>query len=325
MCCQFTRRSCLRLHLWPYLLAIAFAVVGCGFINSKTRPKLPPTDEQKAFGDTGIPPQLRAAGVGNPEGSAVTPGGNKPADPLELTPREDIVFTKPNEPDNQLPELAELLAAPKSKIWEESESIARRRAAREGKPLLIWFTRSQNSPPSKALEDELLTTSEFEKWANEKLVRLRVDDSVHITDSDLSLDDARTREIDVRHYVDELKNRYKVMNYPTLILLNSSGEVLGRYGGYKRGSADFTWGLLKHGELVSTRAYVSWREVLEKKGYREWQDRQGRKVFAKLVSYAKGELILIEPDGSRSRTHEDKLSDADRAWITEQKNLHNMP
>lgn len=311
-------------RLWPCLIAAAFGVVGCGLIGSKLKPQ--PSDEPKPFGDTGIPPELRVRGAGNADGTAVTPGGNKPGTAgLTLTPREDIVFTKPDDPDAQVPELADLLASPQAKIWEDSETIARRRAAREGKPLLIWFTSSQNSPMCKALNEELFTSSDFDKWASEKLVRLRIDDAMRVNDPDLSLDEARTREIDVKNYAAELKKRYKVMGHPTLILLNSSGEVIGRYVGYKRGSADFTWGLLKHGESVSTRAYVTWRDALEKKGYREWQDRRGRKVFAKLVAYAKGELTLIEPDGTRSRTYEDKLSDVDRTWLTAQKKLRGLP
>jgi len=307
----------------PWLVVGMLGLNACGMFDSKTKPAK--TEEQKAFGDTGIPPQLRSRGG---DGTAVTPGGNKHGTAtLDFTPMEDIWFTNPDDPDAQVPELAALLAAPKTKpkIWEESDTISRSRSAREGKPLLILFTNSQNNSMCKALDEELLSTSNFEKWAAEKLVRMRVDATVSVKDDALSVDEAKNREADIKTYVALLKKRYKVLTYPTLILLNPGGEVLGRYPGYKSGTADFTWGLLKHGESVSTRAYAAWRAEMEKKGYREWQDRQGRKVFAKLVSYAKGELILIEPDGSRSRTHEDKLSDADRAWITEQKNLHNMP
>jgi thioredoxin-related protein len=305
----------------PWLGAWVLGLASCGLPGANTEPKK--SEEAEAFGPGGIPPQLRARGS---EGTAVAPGGNKPgAAAVNFTPMEDIVFTNPDDPDAQLPELADLLAAPKSKIWEESETLARSRSAREGKPLLMWFTNSQSSPMCKALNDELFSTSDFEKWAAEKLVRLRVDAMVRVKAPDLSLDEAKTREIDVKNYVAALKKRYKVLGHPTLILLNPSGEVIGRYVGYKRGTADVTWGLIKHGESVSSRAYATWRAGLETKGYRDWQDRRGRKVFAKLAAYAKGELVLIEPDGARSRTHEDKLSDADRAWIEEQKKIRNMP
>ena len=309
---------------WPWLLAAVFGLNACALIGSKTPKNKPePTDEQKAFGETGIPPQLRARAAA---GTAVAPGGNKSGSAaVKFDPIEDIVFTNPDDPNAQLPELATVLAAPKSKAWEESETIARSRSAREGKPLLIWFTSSQNSPMCKALNEELFSTTDFEKWATEKLVRLRVDDTVRVKDPEMSGDDARSREIDIKNYVAGLKKRYKVLGHPTLILLNPSGEVIGRYVGYQRGSADTTWGLIKHGETVSSRAYATWRADLEKKGYRDWQDRHGRKVFAKLVAYTKGELTLIEPDGARARTQEDKLGDADRSWLAEQKKLHTVP
>ncbi len=308
----------------PWLIAGVLGLSGCGLVGIKSKPA-PKPEMDKTFGETGIPPQLRGRDAAAGEGTVVTPGGNKPRlDASAFTPMEDIVFTNPDDPDAQLPELADLLAAPKSKAWEESETIARSRSVREGKPLLIWFTSSQNSPMCAALSEELFSTGDFEKWAMEKLVRLRVDDTVRVKDPGLSLDEAKTREIDIKNYVAALKKRYKVMGHPTLILLNPGGEVVGRYVGYQRGTAATTWGLIKHGESVAARQYAGWRADLEKKGYREWQDRRGRKVFAKLVSYNKGELTLIEPDGARSRTHEDKLSDGDRAWLAEQKKLRNM-
>ena len=133
-----------------------------------------------------------------------------------------------------------------------------------------------------------------------------------------------TKRVDIRNYVARMKKTYKALGYPTVILLNPSGEVIGRYCGYKRGDAEYFWGRLKHGEAVSASAYQSWRAGLEKKGYREWQDNKNRNVFAKLTGYANGTLTLIEPDGTRSRTQEKILSDKDRAWIAEQKKRHNL-
>ena len=301
------------------LLGVAVGITACGPMVTPKQPE--PTDEQKAFGPTGIPPQLRTKTDGDLTGTTVTPGGKRDTSGMSLTPMADIVFTS----ETQVPELAELLAAPKAKIWEESEAIARRRSAREGKPLLIWFTNSKFSPNCKALEQELFSKADFGAWATEKLVRMKVDAGFQATDPELSISDAETRTIDVKHYTAALKKRFKVMGHPTLILLNPSGEVIGRYAGYKRGTADFVWGQLKHAESVSTRAYTAWRAGMEKRGYRDWQDRLGRKVFAKPFGYAKGELILIDPDGSRFRTQESKLSDADRTWLAEQTRLPPPP
>lgn len=302
-----------------WILALSALLAACG-VRKVEAPK-----QDRPFGASGVPPQLRSDTPGS--GTPVTPGGNATATPqaAAFTPEEDIVFTDPDNPDATLPELSSLLSAPKKRgPWEESATIARQRASREGKPLLIWFTDSARSPMCKALAQELFSTPEFEKWASDQLIRLRVDVNPPMDDPDISLDDKETRRADIRNYVTRLKKQYKILGQPSLVMLNPSGEVIGRYRGYKRGDAEFTWGLIKQGVAVSESAYKGWRASLEKKGYREWQDRKGRKVFARLTSYSNGTLTLIEPDGTRSRTKEDKLSDQDRDWIDAQKRLRGI-
>jgi thioredoxin-related protein len=307
------------------VLFSAAALTSCGPLGIGKKPAEKKPDEQP-FGPTGIPPQLRPK---NPDpGTPVLPGGNQASTSraAALTPEEDIVYTDPDDPDAPLPELSSLLANAKRGPWEESETVAKQRSAREGKPLLIWFTDSESSPMCKALSQELFSTNDFGNWATEKLVRLRVDAAnIKIKDPNADLSDSESYRISVKNYYASLKKRYKVLGLPSLILLNPSGEVIGRYRGYKRGDADFLWGQLKHGEAVSSTAYQTWRKSLEKKGYRDWQDRRDRKVFAKLTSYSKGHLTFIEPDGTRSQTLETHLSDNDKAWLAEQKKLRNIP
>ena len=313
-----------RLAYW--IVALSPLLAACGLLHPGKVRKVEAPKLDSPFGATGIPPQLKSSGT--PEaGTPVTPGGNASATPqaAAFTAEEDIVFTDPDNPDSTLPELSTLLAAPKKRgPWEDSETIARKRSAREGKPLLIWFTDSARSPMCKALSQELFSTPDFEKWAEENLVRLRVDTSPKLDDPDLSLDEKETRRADIRNYVTRLKKQYKILGQPSLVMLNPSGEVVGRYRGYKRGDAEFTWGLIKQGVAASEHAYKGWRSAMEKKGYREWQDRKGRKVFARLTGYKDGILTLIEPDGTRSRTSENKLCDQDRAWIDEQKRLRGI-
>jgi thioredoxin-related protein len=295
------------------VLAPCLVLASCGTFGDGKK-KANPRD-QPGLSPSAIPAELRKK---VPEGSAITPGGNVKMT-AAITPDSDIVFTDPDNPDAPLPELSTLLTSEKKGPWEQSETLARRRASREGKPLLIWFTDSgpSGSAMSKALADELFAKPEFEQWATDKLVRLRVDANARIKRDDL--DEQTDMESRIKDYVTTMKERYKVVGQPTLVVLNPSGELVGKYVGYKRGQADFTWGQLKQAEIVASTAYQSWRKGLEKKGYREWQDTKGRKVFAKLVNYHDGELILIEPDGTRSKTKEGRLSDADRGWINQEK------
>lgn len=320
------RRFAIVLRMWrlvSWLLALSFSLVSCAKLGMGGKVEAPKLNG--AFGETGIPPQLRSKGPDS--GVPVVPGGNagSPKPGPGFTPEEDIVFTNPDDPEASLPELSTVLTSDKRRgPWEESETIAKQRAAREGKPLLIWFTDTARSPICKVLSQELFSKPDFEKWAAEKLVRLRIDANLQMDDADLTLDEKGDRLAALKDYVARMKKQYTILGQPSLILLNSSGEVIGNYRGYTRGQADYYMGLFKQGEAVSTHRHKEWRAGLEKKGYREWRDRKDRKVFAKLTRYSEGTLTLIEPDGARSRTREDKLSDADQAWINEQKKLRGL-
>jgi len=297
------------------LVLALFSVVSCARLDRLTGGTEKKEETPQPFGPTGIPPELRAKTGGTP----VSPGGNVPAVPANITPESDIAWTDPDNPEAGIPELSTLMEEPKRGPWEESDKAAFRRASREGKPVLIWFTDSKSSPGCKALAGELFSKSEFDSWVKERFVRLRVDSQVRQREPKLSLDEAATKEANLREYVTTLKKRYKVLGHPTVLVLSPDGEVIGRYKGYRTGDADYFWGLLKQGDTVAQKRYGEWRAGLEKKGYREWADRSGRKVFAKLLSYSDGKLLLVEPDGVRSKTVESRLSDADQEWIRQQK------
>lgn len=295
----------------PRLFILATGIVlslsSCGSKESQTlKDVLPPP---------GVGPTIR----GRSGGTAVKPGGNVAPQPISITPREDIAWTDADNPDAGIPEIENLMAAPKKGPWEESETIARQIAAREGKPILIWFTDSARSPMCKVLSAELFGTKEFGKWAEKRLVRLRVDSNISVDDPSISLDEKITRQSELKAYVKRLKKRYRILGAPSVLMLNPSGEVVSRYRGYRRGDADYYWGLIKQGQAASANAYKSWRQDLENKGYREWEGHRGKKVFAKLVNYSEGTLILIEPGGDRYKTTESKLSSKDRKWIDQQK------
>ncbi len=303
-------------------LALVSLLGSCSVLGIK---KAPEKKVESPYGPTEIPPHLRAKK--DDTGTPVMAGGNMvPQSMTDLfTPQEDIVYTDPDDPEAAIPELTTLLDMSKKGPWEESETIAKQRSVREGKPLLIWFTDSKRSPMCKALSGELFATHEFGDWATDHLIRLRVD-SANIKTKDLNADseDAENFRASSMAYYASLKKRYKVMGYPSLVMLSPSGEMIGTYRGYKKGDSKFVWGQLKQSEAASSASYKGWREGMEKKGYREWSDQKDRKIFAKLVSYSKGELVMIEPNGKRARTRESSLSEKDQQWIAEQKKLRQL-
>ncbi len=292
------------------LVSVSIVISACADKTSKPKIEMEPSPYD--FNKPG-------AGATATVGAAVTPGGNVGQKQLEITPDEDLVFTDPDNPDAGIPELETLMAAPKRGPWEDSETIARQTAAREGKPILIWFTDSARSPICRRLSEELLAKNDFGDWAEKHVVRLRVDANISVDDPNLSLDQVATRKVEIRRYIEGIKKRYKVRGHPTLLMLNPSGEVLWKESGYSAGEADYLWGLMKQAATVTAEQYKEWRKKLEGKGYRDWEGASGRKVFAKLVSYAEGNLILIEPGGVRYKTHESRLSREDKQWIREQK------
>ncbi len=308
------------------LLFTCLALSSCAKLGLLGKSK--PEKKDQPYGPTGIPPQLRAKAAAPPGATPViAPSGVNQPGAIPITPESDIVYIDPDNPESSLAQLSTLLEAPKRGPWEQSETIAKRRAAREGKPILIWFTNSANSAMCKALSQELLATSEFGAWATDHLVRLKIDMNLEasLNDPDITLDQKEAKRIDVANYNTDIKKRYKVQGHPTLVMLNSSGEVVGKYTGYSRGESKELWGRMKHAQAVSVSAYKNWKANLESKGYREWSDRKGRKVLAKLIHYAKdGTLTLTEPDGTKSQTPETNLSDQDRSWIAEQKKLRGL-
>jgi hypothetical protein len=95
--------------------------------------------------------------------------------------------------------------------------------------------------------------------------------------------------------------------------------VVLREKGYVRGQAEFRWGQLRQSAKLAAEKHEKWKSRMEKKGYRTWKDPRGRKIFAKLVAYREGKLILVEPDGTRAITKETNLSPSDQDWIASQK------
>ncbi len=291
------------------------ALVGCAK-TSIPKQDTPP----RLLADNRIPseyPHFRQP-PGAAGGTPVTGGGNVPA-PIPLTPEEDIVWTDPDHPDAKPAQLETLLEAPKNNSWEENEAEARKLAVRQCKPLLIWFTDSASNALCNTLSNELFSTEPFDKWAGEKFVRLRVDANIRRAEPNLSMDERTDREARMRDYVADMKKRYKVLGQPTVLVVAPNGAVIGRYRGYHPGTAETYWGLIRQGEVAASKSCTEWRIGMENKGYRQWQDRRGRKVFARLLSYWRGDILLAEPDGQRSKTTESKLSDADQSWIAREK------
>lgn len=297
--------------MWRYgsCLIPLWLVVSCGTGDPVAE------GEPNPFGPTGIPPALR--GAGSQGGTPLAPGGITEAmrnNPGVVLDQDEIVYTDPDaeDPENIPTELSLLLSEePQEGPWGQSYTEAFKQAKRKEKPVLIWFTDSQNSVNCKMMNQELFNDGKFDEWASDSFVRLRVDSRVS---GDTGDEIARKRD-----YVEGLKKRYKVHGTPLLVVLTPAGDVIGRYKGYLRGQASYKWGQLRQASVLADDKHRKWKARMEKKGYRTWKDPRGRKIFAKLESCWEGKVVLVEPDGTRARTKERNLSPNDQDWLAAQR------
>ena len=302
----------MRKGVWVMLL-LGVCCHSCGLGKKQSQ------EEEKPFGPTGIPKELRA----NPEVDGGDAGTAAPEVSVALAshPKADeIMWTDPDRVEEDLPELKKLLAGPKREVWLKSENEAKRIAMREGKCVLIWFTDSVRSPICKRLSEELFGVAEFGDWARENTVRLIVDQSAL-----MARGEKYDNEVSAQEYVEQMKKKYRAIGTPQVVMLSPQGEVLGRYRGYNKGQAEFFWGQLKHAVNVGRSGYDEWMKKLEKQGYRRWEGPDGRTLVARLVAYHQGQMVMVEPDGNRFRTKESSLSKQDQAWVAAEKQKRGIP
>ena len=271
----------------------------------------PPEGDAIATGDapvqaSGYLPTTVKAGEVKIQGY-VLPGDNEIAWSDEENPEAEIKF------DKAFTEVKK----PKS-AWLSSYPEAKRLSARTGKPLLIWFTRSggsgSGSPICKTLKREVFDLPDFRAWAKENTIRLKLNLSGTggPRGQGGEIMDAETRQ---RAYLDGLKKKYRVLGLPAVILESPSSGVLGQYRGYKKGSSSEYFGQLKNIVLTHEHNYGVWKRKMAAKGYRTWTGTNGQVIFAKLIRYNAGNLLLVEPSGKKLKTKESQLSKKDRQWI----------
>jgi thioredoxin-related protein len=294
------------LPVMVFCFLTAWLLPSCGTSGQQADPLAGLEAYQKAGG------KLKGDGMGLPSGADV----NVSVSSGSVVDDEDIVWAPEDENVPMPGGLEELWKKPENKSWQTSYTEATKQSRQTGMPLLIWFTNSERSPLCRKLSDDLFSTDKFDFWASKRLVRLRVDDAIRGEQREQlgigEYNDLMTRK---RKYIDKLKKRYQVKGYPTVLILSPRGSKISNYRGYKRESVDYYWGRMKRDVSKAEDDYGAWLEKLEKRGYRMWTSRDGRKTFAKLHRYQPGKVTLVDPDGNRGVSSFRKLSDADQAWV----------
>lgn len=112
-------------------------------------------------------------------------------------------------------------------IWMDDFEAAKAKASQEGKPIFINFTGTDWCGWCIKLEKEVFSKKAFQEYAEENLVLMEVDFPAKKKQSD-----------ELKAQNKKLDEEYGVEGYPTLYLLDSSGNKLTGDIGYREGGAE---------------------------------------------------------------------------------------
>lgn len=111
--------------------------------------------------------------------------------------------------------------------WKTDLEAAKTQARKENKPLLLNFTGSDWCGWCIRMKKETLDQTEFREYAAKHFVLVEVD-----FPSRKKLPAAQQKSNDA------LKAKYNVEGFPTFLVLDAGGKVLGRQEGYLKGGPD---------------------------------------------------------------------------------------
>jgi protein disulfide-isomerase len=99
--------------------------------------------------------------------------------------------------------------------WEENLESALQKAKQENKAVLVNFTGSDWCVWCQRLSNEVFSRGEFEDFADDNLILVRLDFPKNIEQS-----------TETKMYNSQLAQRYDVQGFPTILLFNSQGKMV---------------------------------------------------------------------------------------------------
>jgi len=103
--------------------------------------------------------------------------------------------------------------------WLDDYPTAAASAASSGRPILIDFTGSDWCPWCIKLHDEIFNTADFKDWAGKNVVLMIADFPNQLPQTDA-----------VRKQNQDLQAKYHIQGYPTVMVVDAGGAVLGQSG-----------------------------------------------------------------------------------------------
>lgn len=117
-------------------------------------------------------------------------------------------------------------ARAENSTWLTDLPTAITQAKAQDKALILDFTGSDWCPWCIKFRKEVLDSEEFQKYAQKNLVQVELD-FPRKTTQDVALKTANAA----------LKEKYQIKGFPTLVILDSKGNEIGRQEGYEDGGA----------------------------------------------------------------------------------------
>lgn len=122
----------------------------------------------------------------------------------------------------------EPVVAESGTTWTTEYASAMERAKSENRNVFLFFTGSDWCGWCQRLDREVLSTVDFGRYANDKLVLVKLDFPRQVEQSDA----LKSQNL-------ELARRFRIQGYPTVVVLDPSGKVLRRLGYQEGGPAPF--------------------------------------------------------------------------------------
>lgn len=239
-------------------------------------------------------------------------------DMLRIASPDKLFFTDPDDPYADIKEIDEAFAAARDRKfnWHQSYQTALREARRNGKPILIWFHDSRNSPSSISLGQEVLSKSDFDAWAKNNLVRIRYDRSERFNpEPGQTANEVSKKEL----YVKRAFEHFGVRGTPALVMLTPDGQYITTLKGYKSGNNRMMIDQIRHNARIGVKQHEDLKKRLSGTGYRTWTGTNKTTIFALPVKFDEQSRTVWfkEYDGTITKTDISLLKPSDRARITE--------
>ena len=112
--------------------------------------------------------------------------------------------------------------------WKENLEQAVAQAKKENKAVLVNFTGSDWCIWCKRLNSEVFTQKEFENYADKNLVLVKLDFPKDIPQSQ-----------ETKIYNNTLAQKFGIQGFPTILIMNSKGELVAKTGYQPGGPAKY--------------------------------------------------------------------------------------